>query len=40
VAKATLTSDGFALPENAAEAGTAQEGPIDIEAEMVSLGDE
>jgi hypothetical protein len=40
VAKATLTSDGFALPENAAAAGTAQEGPIDIEAEMVSLGDE
>jgi hypothetical protein len=41
VSKATLVNgDGFALPEVGGEPGTLQEGPIDIEAEMVSLGDE
>jgi hypothetical protein len=41
VAKATLPpGDGFALPEVGTEAGTTQEGPIDLEAEMVSLADE
>lgn len=41
VSKATLVNgDGFALPEAGGEPGTLQEGPIDIEAEMVSLGDE
>lgn len=41
VSKATLfNGDGFALPEEGAAPGTAMEGPIDLEAEMVSLADE
>jgi hypothetical protein len=41
VAKATLwNGDGFALPEAEAGPGTMQEGPVDLEAEMVSLADE
>ena len=41
VSKATLLNgDGFALPEEGADPGTMQEGPIDLEAEMVSLADE
>ena len=41
VSKATLMEgDGFALPEEGGEPGTMQEGPIDLEAEMVSLADE
>jgi hypothetical protein len=41
VAKATLgNSDGFALPGALAEPGSAGEGAVDVEAEMVSLADE
>ena len=41
VAKATvLNGDGFSLPEMEAEAGSGNEGPVDLEAEMVSLADE
>lgn len=41
ISKATLQSaDGFALPEIGAEPGTQLEGPVDIEAEMVSLANE
>jgi hypothetical protein len=41
VSKATLMNgDGFALPEEGAAPGTEREGPIDLEAEMVSLADE
>jgi flagellar basal body rod protein FlgB len=42
VAKATLQAgaDGFALPEAQLRAGALQEGPIDLESEMVSLADE
>lgn len=41
VSKATLLNgDGFAIPEAEAEPGTLQEGPVDLEAEMVSLADE
>lgn len=41
VAKATLQQgDGFALPVAEAAPGSTEEGPIDLEAEMVSLADE
>lgn len=41
VSKATLLNgDGFAMPDAGADAGTLQEGPVDLEAEMVSLADE
>ena len=41
VSKATiLQGDGFALPEAGAEPGSLQEGPVDLETEMVSLADE
>lgn len=41
VSKASiLQGDGFSMPEVGAEPGTAQEGPVDLEAEMVSLADE
>ncbi|MEX2582218.1 MAG: hypothetical protein WD766_03030 [Gemmatimonadota bacterium] len=41
VSKATLLNgDGFALPEEGGEPGTMQEGPVDLESEMVSLADE
>lgn len=41
VSKATLgNSDGFALPGTPAEPGSPGAGPIDVEAEMVSLADE
>ena len=41
VAKATLQNqDGFSLPEPEAEPGSGVEGPIDLEAEMVTLADE
>jgi hypothetical protein len=41
VAKATLNGpDGFALPQLEAEPGTDHEGPVDLEAEMVTLADE
>ena len=41
VSKATLLAgDGFAMPEMEADPGTLQDGPVDLEAEMVSLADE
>ena len=41
VARATLgNSDGFAIPGAAAEPGSPGAGPVDVEAEMVSLADE
>lgn len=41
VSKASiLNGDGFAMPEDGAEPGTTMEGPVDLEAEMVSLADE
>lgn len=41
VSKATLGGpDGFALPEPGAEPGSSVEGPVDLEAEMVSLADQ
>jgi hypothetical protein len=41
VSKATLfNGDGFAIPVEGGAPGTLQEGPIDLESEMVSLADE
>ena len=42
VAKASLQlpNGGFALPQESAPAGSPAQGPIDLEAEMVSLADE
>jgi hypothetical protein len=41
VSKATIMAgDGFALPAAGGEPGTLQEGPVDLESEMVSLADE
>ena len=42
VARASLQlpNGGFALPEAGAPAGSPEQGPIDLEAEMVSLADE
>lgn len=42
VARASLQqpNGGFALPQTAAPAGSPEQGPIDLEAEMVSLADE
>lgn len=42
VARASLQqpNGGFALPDAGAPAGSAEQGPIDLEAEMVSLADE
>jgi hypothetical protein len=41
VSKASLQgADGFAIPAMRAEPGTAMEGPVDLESEMVSLADE
>ena len=41
VSKATiLNGDGFAMPDPGGEPGSLQEGPVDLEAEMVSLADE
>lgn len=41
VSRATLAnSDGFALPGALAEPGSPGAGPVDVEAEMVSLADE
>ncbi|HET7275503.1 MAG TPA: hypothetical protein VFI91_10110 [Longimicrobiaceae bacterium] len=41
VSKATLqNADGFALPGVDADSGTTLEGPVDLEAEMVSLANE
>ena len=41
VAKATIqNADGFALPQAQVEPGSQLEGPVDLEAEMVSLADQ
>ena len=40
VARATALQQGFALPETPTAPGSTGEGPVDIEAEMVSLADE
>lgn len=41
VSKATMPNvDGFALPPAAVDPGTALQGEVDLEAEMVSLADE
>ena len=41
VSKATMqAADGFAIPQAGAEPGSTEDGPIDLEAEMVSLADE
>lgn len=40
VARATALQQGFALPEAGSAPGSTESGPIDIEAEMVSLADE
>lgn len=41
VAKASLQgADGFSIPALGAEPGSAVEGPVDLESEMVSLADE
>jgi hypothetical protein len=41
VAKATLRNqDGFVLPELGADPGSSEDGPVDLESEMVSLADE
>lgn len=41
VSKATLANqDGFVLPEVGADPGSLEDGPVDLEAEMVSLADE
>ena len=40
VSRATAERQGFTLPETAQSAGAAADGPIDLEAEMVSLADE
>ncbi|MBI2795777.1 MAG: hypothetical protein HYX65_03625 [Gemmatimonadetes bacterium] len=40
VARATAERQGFTLPGAAAGAGADVQGPIDLEAEMVSLADE
>ncbi len=40
VAQATALQQGFALPEVGVEPGSVEQGPVDIETEMVSLADE
>lgn len=40
VARATALQQGFALPETPTSPGSTGDGPVDIEAEMVSLADE
>lgn len=40
VARATAEQQGFTLPDSASAAGAGAQGPIDLEAEMVSLADE
>jgi len=40
VARATALQQGFALPDTPTVPGSTENGPIDIEAEMVSLADE
>lgn len=40
VARATALQQGFSLPDTPTAPGSNESGPIDIEAEMVSLADE
>lgn len=40
VARATAMQQGFALPDTPTSPGSVEQGPVDIEAEMVSLADE
>ncbi|MCX5760583.1 MAG: hypothetical protein NTW72_03605 [Gemmatimonadetes bacterium] len=40
VARATALQQGFALPDTSSGPGSNETGPVDIEAEMVSLADE
>lgn len=40
VARATALQQGFALPDTPTSPGSSGDGPVDIEAEMVSLADE
>lgn len=40
VARATAMQQGFALPDTPTSPGSTGTGPVDIEAEMVSLADE
>ena len=40
VARATALQQGFSLPDTPTAPGSTESGPIDIEAEMVSLADE
>lgn len=40
VARATALQQGFSLPDPNAAPGSTESGPVDIEAEMVSLADE
>lgn len=40
VARATALQQGFALPDTNDAPGSTEAGPVDIEAEMVSLADE
>lgn len=40
VARATAVQQGFALPDTPTSAGSTEQGPIDVEAEMTSLADE
>jgi len=40
VARATALQQGFSLPDTPNGVGSSESGPIDIEAEMVSLADE
>ncbi len=40
VARATALQQGFTLPDTPTAPGSAEQGPVDIESEMVSLADE
>jgi hypothetical protein len=40
VARGTAQKQGFALPDLNAAPGSVEQGPIDVETEMVSLADE
>lgn len=40
VARATALQQGFSLPDTPTSPGSIESGPVDIEAEMVSLADE
>jgi len=40
VAQATARQQGFTLPDVGAQPGSQEQGPVDVETEMVSLADE